>query len=104
VEITRQRMKRSLETLLCRSCPTCRGSGRVRSPETLRLQIQRELRKVVSLLEGQPAVIRTHAEVAETLEADLERLRLHLGLRDDQALRVETVEGCHPEFYEILAG
>ncbi len=102
VEITRQRLKRSLETLLCRPCPVCRGSGRVRSPETLRFQIQRELRKMLPLLEGGTAVIRAHPEAASRLAEDLPVLRRELRVPDGQEVRVEAVEGFHPEHYEIL--
>src|SRR5262249_36133570 len=45
VEITRQRTKRSLERVLCLPCPTCSGSGRLKSPETIVFEILRELRK-----------------------------------------------------------
>ena len=102
VEITRQRMKKSLESLLCRSCPTCRGSGRVKSAETLRFEIQRELRKVLPLLDGGDVVIRAHPEVASAILGNLSLLRRDLGLAGTQGLRVEAVEGFHPERFEIL--
>jgi ribonuclease G len=104
VEITRQRMKKSLETLLCRSCPTCRGSGRVKSAETLRFQIQRELRKVLPLLGGRAAVIRAHPEVASAILGNLPLLRRDLGVTGTQDLQIEAVEGFHPEHFEILGG
>ncbi len=104
VEITRQRMKRSLETLLCRTCPTCRGSGRVKSTETLRFEIQRELRRTLPLLGGGSAVIRAHPDVASALLDGLPRLRGELGLSETQDLRVEAVGAFHPEQFEILGG
>jgi ribonuclease G len=102
VEITRQRMKRSLETLLCRSCPTCGGSGRVKNVETLCFQIQREFRKMLPLLDGSAALIRAHAEVASAILGNLPLLRRELDIPEAQEIRVEAVEGFHPEQFEIL--
>jgi ribonuclease G len=103
VEITRQRLKRSLGDLLCRSCPTCRGSGRIRSADTMRFQIQRELRKAVPLLGGGSAVVRAHPEVAAALLADLESLRGDPDPGFGPQLEVEAVPEFHPEYYEIVS-
>ena len=48
VEITRQRTKPSLERLLCSTCPTCGGTGTVRSPETVYFEVLREVRRTVN--------------------------------------------------------
>ncbi len=67
VEITRQRTKRSLERILCRPCPDCGGSGRVKSPETVCFEVRRALRR-----EGAPPgvrfSVRVHPDVAALLE------------------------------------
>jgi len=101
VEITRQRMKRSLEALLCRSCPTCGGSGRVKNFETVCSQIQRELRKALPLLGGYAVVIRAHPEVAAAIRENLPLLRRELGIPETRDVRAEAADGFHPEHFEI---
>jgi ribonuclease G len=68
VEITRQRTRRSLERTLCRPCPACRGSGRIKRTETLYFEIQRELQRLARSLEGKRLVLRAHPELADLLE------------------------------------
>src|SRR5208282_214667 len=43
IELTRERKRMSTAALLTSECPECRASGRVLSPETLRIKIQREI-------------------------------------------------------------
>ncbi|HEV8336957.1 MAG TPA: Rne/Rng family ribonuclease [Candidatus Polarisedimenticolia bacterium] len=100
VQITRQRLRKGLEGLLCRSCPTCRGTGRVKNAETVRFQIQRELKKMVPLLE-RGIVIRAHPEVAGLMDADRALLSRATGLSPAHEVRIEAVAGFHPEEFEI---
>ncbi|MDN5938036.1 MAG: ribonuclease G [Salinisphaera sp.] len=43
VEMTRKRTRESLEHLLCENCPTCGGRGSVKTPESVCLEVFREL-------------------------------------------------------------
>ncbi|MHB8255028.1 MAG: ribonuclease G [Acidiferrobacter sp.] len=43
VEITRKRTRESLERLLCETCPTCKGRGVLKTPETVSYEIFREI-------------------------------------------------------------
>ena len=104
VEITRQRVRRSLESVLSRSCPTCRGSGRVRSAETLRSEIKREIRKLLPLIEGGDVTIRAHPDVAALLSEDRGDFEEGLGTPGRLTLRVEAVCGFHPEQFEVVTG
>ncbi len=57
VEITRQRTRPSLERFLCQPCPTCSGSGRIKSAETVFFEIVREARRLrVTRAEGEVLV------------------------------------------------
>jgi ribonuclease G len=84
VEITRQRTRRSLERLLCAPCPTCAGSGRVRSPETLYFEI---LRQAGRRAPG-PITARVHPEMVARLAETREALAALLGpgARGDERL------------------
>jgi ribonuclease G len=64
VEITRQRIKPSLERLLCQPCPACSGSGRMKSAESIAFEILREVRRLGPLGEKARVVARVHPDLA----------------------------------------
>ena len=74
VEITRQRTRRNLERVLCRPCPACAGSGRLKSPETILWEILREIRSLGPMPAGTRVSARVHPEVAARLEEQGEGL------------------------------
>jgi ribonuclease G len=51
VEMTRQRSKPSLNTLLCQPCPYCDGSGMILSDDTIVMQIFRSIKKALQKIE-----------------------------------------------------
>src|SRR5690242_21894400 len=69
VEMTRKRVRQSLQSLFCAPCPTCKGSGVVRSDATLAAEIFRKIQAGSG--EGGPreVVVRVHPEMAHHLEA-----------------------------------
>jgi ribonuclease G len=101
VEMTRKRVKRSLERLLMRPCPHCGGSGRVKSAETVCLELARELRKAERSFPGGVVEIAVHPQVASALsgaEAGLLRdLGVELGLR----VEVRADPRLHADQYEF---
>ncbi|MBI2877454.1 MAG: Rne/Rng family ribonuclease [Candidatus Tectomicrobia bacterium] len=46
VEMTRQRVRESLERILCQPCPDCEGTGRIRSTTTVCYEVFREIQRV----------------------------------------------------------
>jgi len=95
VEMTRQRVRQSHLQNMTEACPTCHGTGRVFTAETIARRVERSLRRVA--LEGKkdPLLIRVHPEVAMYVlenEKDLvKKLEKSVGfgveLRDDPLLR-----------------
>ena len=102
VEITRQRTKSSLERVLCQPCPYCLGSGHVRSVETLCLDIQRELQKLLPSMEGTEILVRVHPDVARRLEHDRERWLATLVLPPEVTLNIRGDASLHHEQYDII--
>jgi ribonuclease G len=88
VEITRQRSRPSLERALCSVCETCGGSGRIRSIETLRLEILREVRRRRPAAAGGRLVVRVHPEVAAALAGATAALVAAAGLDADRLVLV----------------
>ncbi|RFF28429.1 MULTISPECIES: ribonuclease G [unclassified Wenzhouxiangella] len=69
VEMTRKRTTESLEHRLCESCPSCDGSGRVKSVDTVCSEIFREIMRAVRQFEtGQMRVMACPAVVDRMLE------------------------------------
>lgn len=52
VEMTRKRTSESLQHQLCETCQSCGGSGQVKSLETLRLEVLREITRVARQYES----------------------------------------------------
>ena len=101
VEITRQRTKRSLERALCRPCPVCRGSGRLKSPETILHEILREVRKLGPLRERARVVARVHPEVDEFLAGEGGSLLAALKTPPWPRLEVQSDAGLRYEQFTL---
>ena len=68
VQMTRKRTRESLEQLLTTPCPTCHGSGRERSVETLAYEaLRRVQREVAGASNSTRVALRVHPEVAAYL-------------------------------------
>jgi ribonuclease G len=68
VQMTRKRTRESLEQLLTTACPTCHGSGRERSVETLAYDaLRRVQREAAGASNSTRVALRVHPEVAAFL-------------------------------------
>jgi ribonuclease G len=95
IEMTRQRVRQSHLQNMTDPCPTCHGTGRVFTAETIARRVERSVRRVG--LEGRkdPLVVRLHPDVAmyvlENEKDLLKRLEKAVGFglefRDDPLLR-----------------
>jgi ribonuclease G len=95
IEMTRQRVRQSHLQNMTEACPTCSGTGRVFTAETIARRVERSVRKAG--LEGKkdPLVIRIHPDVAMyVLENEKDLLKklekaagFTLEIRDDPLLR-----------------
>jgi ribonuclease G len=103
VEITRQRTKKSLERILCRTCPYCSGAGKIKAPSTVLFEIQRELQKLAPNLDGKRLIIRANPEVAQQLETDRRVLTAGMPRLDgvDMAIRADST--LHHEQFDIVS-
>ena len=102
VAITRKRTQASLERTICMPCDYCSGSGWVKSPETVCYEIQSELRKMSSLLEGKEITVRVNPEVAKVLKSgqfvsliDMEEM-----LKKDIVVKSDPL--LHEEHFDIF--
>jgi ribonuclease G len=70
VEMTRKRVRQDLRALLSATCPTCKGSGVVKTDSTLAEEIFRAIRAKLGESGGREVVVRVHPEMVAYLEGD----------------------------------
>ncbi|HEX6750704.1 MAG TPA: Rne/Rng family ribonuclease [Longimicrobium sp.] len=91
IEMTRQRVRPSLYHTQTETCPTCAGTGRIFTPETVVRRIERAIRRAWAEGKEKNLVVRVHPEVAlYVLEQEpgwikgMEKsLGMKIALRDD---------------------
>jgi ribonuclease G len=96
IEMTRKRVRQSLERSLTQPCPYCSGTGRIKSNTTISLEIWRELMKLRDLHEGQDVIVRVNPNVYNSLDPifdEVERsLGIHLVFKPDDSLHHEQFD------------
>jgi len=90
VEMTRQRIRASLESSIFENCSYCGGRGFIKSLPTMRIQVLKKLRQSVGNLQGKQIFVSLHSEVAEAL------------LQSNQA-QIKEIENINKNSIVILA-
>ena len=67
VEMTRQRVRPSLESAVYETCPYCEGKGMVKSETTMAIQSIKEIRKAIGTAHSKILNVYVHPRVAERL-------------------------------------
>ncbi len=104
VEITRKRVRKSLDKLLCTPCPYCDGCGQIKDVSTVCYEIYRELYKMLYRNPVKEVTLRVHPKVALALRN--EEQRVILDIQDLFATRVNIYsdDNLHHHTYNILIG
>jgi len=104
VEMTRKRVKMSLGKTLTTTCPYCEGRGRVKSPETVAFEIEREI--ISNLKKRKVNTVRVYANplVANKLTNEekevIDRISETFGIE----IKVIPVENYHVEKFTVSHG
>jgi ribonuclease G len=101
VQLTRKRTERSLERALTEPCPTCEGRGRVKSPESVCLEIRRALLSAATNGETTEFAVRAHPEVSHLLSGDMRGILTELRERYGLNVRVLEAPEFPPAWFEI---
>jgi Rne/Rng family ribonuclease len=100
--ITRKRTKQALERVLCQPCPSCTGSGMVKSIPTLCYEIQNEARKMASTDPDNPNLtLRVHPEIAKALKTRESMLIDELEQNSHKHIIIQSDATLHWEQYDI---
>jgi Ribonuclease G/E len=84
------------------SCPTCKGTGVVKSAAALTAEIYRKIQVAIRDISGQEVLIRVHPDLAAYLqEEEAEGLEI-LQRRIQRKVTVQGAQGLHKDEYEII--
>jgi ribonuclease G len=112
IEMTRQRVRPSLYQTQTELCPTCSGTGRIFTPESVVRRIERALRRAAATGADRQITLRVHPEVAlfvieeepQLLRSLEKSLRLSLQLRDDPLMQQDEVRMVETNTQQDLSG
>jgi len=101
VEMTRQNVTEGIRGVMTEACPTCAGEGVVLAAETLAIEAERRIRRLVEREAAEAFLVEVHPRVAAALLAEegarLRRLEAVTGKR----LRLESVPQVEPQAVRI---
>ncbi|MBK6488792.1 MAG: Rne/Rng family ribonuclease [Gemmatimonadetes bacterium] len=95
IEMTRQRVRQSHLQQMTEACPTCSGTGRVFTPETIARRVERSVKRMAVEGKREQVIVKLHPEVAlYVLDQEKDYIRklekaagFALEMRDDPLLR-----------------
>ncbi|MEQ1439455.1 ribonuclease G [Fontimonas sp. SYSU GA230001] len=102
VEMTRKRTRESLGHILCEPCPTCNGTGLVKTVETVCHDIAREIQRAARQFEAQGFLVLASPHVIQRLveEESMGLAELETSLRRPIKLQAEKAYG--PESFDVV--
>lgn len=102
IVLTRKRVKRSLERVLCRPCPSCQGSSWIKSPTTVAYEIVDQVRKT---MEEYPKglTVKVHPEVARALRGKEAPVLDEIKSILHRDVDVRSDHNMYQEQYELVA-
>lgn len=94
VEVTRKKSRQGTNAALFKDCPVCGGSGIVRSPEAISVDIRRKIRKIKN---SKALLLQAHPIVAQWfINNELPQLN------KEKKIKVQAVNDMHPECFSLL--
>jgi ribonuclease G len=107
VEMTRQRQRESLLQTLLTECPYCSGAGVIKNHESVSIEIERALKKVINCYRQYAVKVVFHPELERYLAASekkhisslAEKLNAHLEFDSDDSLHINDYH-----FYSTING
>ncbi len=106
VEMTRQRSRESLVQTIFTSCPYCYGSGLIKSHESVSIEIERALKKIVSCHEQFALKLVVHPELDRYLKEIDKQFLFELAKELGAQLTCEASDSLHLNdfhFYSVVS-
>ncbi|MEI9999959.1 MAG: Rne/Rng family ribonuclease, partial [Verrucomicrobiota bacterium] len=103
MEMTRQRVQESISRAVYMECPSCKGKGIIKSPETMSVEIQRALTRVMKLHPGVREVrVMLNAEVLDRLKREDEEILIDLERKFQGRLSFRVNPKFHFEEFKLV--
>ena len=102
VQLTRQRVKQSLERIMLQECPYCSGRGRVKSVDTVCYEILREVKRLHNELNGREVVIRANPVITQALRGDEQTIFNQMKAEVEVPLSLVGDGHFHQEQFEVV--
>ncbi|HWP94645.1 MAG TPA: ribonuclease G [Gammaproteobacteria bacterium] len=102
VEMTRKRTRESLEHVLCRPCPACRGRGSVKTPETVCYDIFRETLREAHQYDAKEWLVLAAPEVVEALLDEESAMLAELEAQIGCPIRLQAESGYTQEQFDVV--
>ena len=101
IQMTRKRVRESLERILCEPCSYCDGKGYIKSPTTVCYEIFMELRRIGLTQKKAKILISANPQVADLIYDDeregIEAIEKENGFK----IIVKADKNFHQEYYEV---
>jgi ribonuclease G len=101
IQMTRKRVRESLERILCEPCSYCEGKGYIKSPTTVCYEIFMELRRIGLTQKKAKILISANPQVADLIYDDeregIEAIEKENGFK----IIVKADKNFHQEYYEV---
>ncbi len=101
IEMTRQRIRPSIKRSVYKECPSCGGSGQVKSAESMALDVFRKLMVPSQMSQVSRIVVTVEEEVASYLNNKKRREIVQLEQQNTMEVQVVAGEGLSPEYLKI---
>ncbi len=101
VEMTRQRQRQSLRQSTYVECPTCRGTGYVKSGETLALQILREMKASLERKGYERILVSVTPDVANYLNSEMREDLVQMEQSSGRHMLVQADSSVLPGEYQL---
>lgn len=103
VEMTRQRHRGSLVQTIFTQCPYCKGSGLVKSHESVSIEIERALKKVIDYHQQFALRLVVHPELARYLNTIDKRFLLKLAEERNAHLEITQDDNLHINDFHFIS-
>ncbi len=95
VEMTRQRSRGSLIQTIFTTCPYCIGSGLIKTHESVAIEVERALKKIVGLHQQFALRLTIHPELFQYLNIDDKEYLYQMAENMNARLEIETNDNLH---------
>lgn len=104
IEMTRKRTGETISELISEACPYCQGRGHILSPESVSINVERELMQRAALVDDEAFLVTLNPEVAEYLIGPRGETIELIEKQMRRAVYVRGVHDQHIESYDIQPG